>query len=875
MRPRLWLILLPIAIHWAALSGWLSADPLYLESGLTRDWQPNGVLPGLPGWIDGNSGITLEALGRLVAHDWKAGIIPWWNPYTGVGLPLAGEMQPAAFFLPFVLLLGITGGVLYLKITLMIIAGLSMWGLLRMLSLAPAPALLGAILFQLNGTFAWDADSSSLPVAFLPLFLLAIERARLCAHGGWRLIAVAVAYSVLSGFPETAFANGLLAFVWAALRFFQAGNRRWRFAGRVAGGGLVGLALCAPLLLAFLSLLGQSDLALRDLGHAALLPANFAMFLYPYLYGPIFFNQLFDIWYRLGGYVGLPVFLLALAALFATLERRAPKERALRWVLAGWMLLTLAKAGGAPMVTPAFNLVPLVAQSLFFRYAATSWECAAIVLAAFALDDFLIADAATRRRRILQASACCIAVTLAALAAGRPVWRDLGSVPGGRIWFYVALLWGNACAAGIALAWLCRKPYRHALFAVLALDTVIQFSIPLLAGTRGEARQMDLEPIGFLKQNVGLNRIYTLGPLPPNYGAFYGIAQINHDYAPVSAAWVSYVQKNLDPLANPIQFNGFSPPPEDGMETRPEALRRRLPAYERVGVKYVLSTPFLHPFALAPVRMHKATQVIPLTLKTGEAAHGSIGPGEYDTGNVDGAGVNIATFRQIVAGQLSLKLCAGTDCASGSATLGPDPDNAYVWFTLDHALSFGDADRINFELRHTNGDAPIALWAWRGAAVPDATIASPNVKQTSLMPELLLLPSRNPHTPHLVFQGRRADIYELPDAAPYFVATGCRLSDEARESVRAHCNTASHLLRRELFFPGWHAQLNGADVPITTDTIFQGIELPAGESVVRFRFAPPHIVWGYAAAVLGAVALGFAGRKGFFFEKKKQKTFMS
>jgi hypothetical protein len=44
---------------------------------------------------------------------------------------------------------------------------------------------------------------------------------------------------------------------------------------------------------------------------------------------------------------------------------------------------------------------------------------------------------------------------------------------------------------------------------------------------------------------------------------------------------------------------------------------------------------------------------------------------------------------------------------------------------------------------------------------------------------------------------------------------------------------------------------------------------------VRFRFAPPHIVWGYAAAVLGAVALGFAGRKGFFFEKKKQKTFMS
>ena len=53
------------------------------------------------------------------------------------------------------------------------------------------------------------------------------------------------------------------------------------------------------------------------------------MFLFPYLYGPIFFNQLFDIWYRLGGYVGLPVFLLALAGFFATFDRGARKEHPL------------------------------------------------------------------------------------------------------------------------------------------------------------------------------------------------------------------------------------------------------------------------------------------------------------------------------------------------------------------------------------------------------------------------------------------------------------------------------------------------------------------------------------------------------------------
>ena len=111
-RPVLGLILLPILVHWPALTGWLSADPIYLTAGLGPLWLSNGVIQGLPGWIDGNAGATLEALGRLTAHDWWTGKVPWWNPYSGIGMPLAGEMQPAAFFLPFVLLLGLPNGVL-------------------------------------------------------------------------------------------------------------------------------------------------------------------------------------------------------------------------------------------------------------------------------------------------------------------------------------------------------------------------------------------------------------------------------------------------------------------------------------------------------------------------------------------------------------------------------------------------------------------------------------------------------------------------------------------------------------------------------------------------------------------------------------------
>jgi uncharacterized membrane protein YfhO len=82
-------------------------------------------------------------------------------------------------------------------------------------------------------------------------------------------------------------------------------------------------------------------------------------------------------------------------------------------------------------------------------------------------------------------------------------------------------------------------------------------------------------------------------------------------------------------------------------------------------------------------------------------------------------------------------------------------------------------------------------------------------------------------------------------------------------------------LRRELSFPGWQASVNGVSVPIRTDTIFQSIDLPAGNALVRFRFAPPHVLWGYAAAALGAVVLCLGGEKRFFFEKKKQKTLIS
>lgn len=112
-------------------------------------------------------------------------------------MPLAGEMQPAAFFFPFVLLLLLKGGVLWLGIALETVAGLAAYALSRELGLGRLAALTGGALFAL---------------------------------------------------------------LWAWFRLVADRPGRAAFAGRVVAGGVPGLLIAAPQLLAFVDYLGQSQI---------------------------------------------------------------------------------------------------------------------------------------------------------------------------------------------------------------------------------------------------------------------------------------------------------------------------------------------------------------------------------------------------------------------------------------------------------------------------------------------------------------------------------------------------------------------------------------------------------------------------------------
>lgn len=71
---------------------------------------------------------------------------------------------------------------------------------------------------------------------------------------------------------------------------------------------------------------------------------------------------------------------------------------------------------------------------------------------------------------------------------------------------------------------------------------------------------------------------------------------------------------------------------------------------------------------------------------------------------------------------------------------------------------------------------------------------------------------------------------------------------------------SAFLVASEIDYPGWHAYVDGAAVPITrTDYVLRGLEVDAGEHRVRMVFAPRSVPIGLAISALTAGALVIAG----------------
>jgi len=586
--PAAVLCLVPLLAHLPELLGWVDTNPLLFFSQLVLH-PHSGILPGQP-FIDSSAGSTTQALGHLAAEDWLHGILPWWNPYVGVGLPLASEMQPAAFFLPFILLLHFHSGVLLIKLAMQVLAGLACFGFLRQVGLARGPAVLGSVLFQCNGTFAWYAHAPMLPIAFIPLLLLGLERARTRAsanrRGGEAMIALAIALSLLAGHPETALLDGLLGLAWAMFRIRGLSRRcAVAFIWKTAAGGLAGLALAAPVLIPFLQDLRISTLGIHGtLAPPTLQPKHLAALLFPNIYGPPWANVDSSYWAEFGGYIGAATAFLAVLSLFRRIASPDPLGGA-RWLLALWISVWLTVSFGVPGVTQALRLVPGLSEVWISRYCMPSVEFAFCVLAAFSLDD----DARFPGLLPLRLPLALLGAAggLALLLGYHQIsvdWRGTGW--GG--WFAaISVLWGIGAVMSLALV--LRQPdfpiRRYLIAGIVCADAIGLFVPTTLTGATNP--EMFDAPIAYLRANLNLQRAVSVdASLPRNVGALLGLGSLQYEYTPVPTIWATFAQQKLDPSAWATSFPGLL----ETTQSLAIAISRHRATLEALAVRYVVAS---------------------------------------------------------------------------------------------------------------------------------------------------------------------------------------------------------------------------------------------------------------------------------------------
>jgi hypothetical protein len=227
----------------------------------------------------------------------------------------------------------------------------------------------------------------------------------------------------------------------------------------------------------------------------------------------------------------------------------------------------------------------------------------------------------------------------------------------------------------------------------------------------------------------------------------------------------------------------------------------------------------------------------------GDTLQGVVDGAVVPSGPIGGMGLSIGTYGGQSDGALAAELCAAAGCSTGTLAMAGAADNGVAMIPLDPPLPVRAGESLRWRILHAGGTHAVAAW------MPMGQGASPQFRFT--------LRADGP-VPALVYRDGLMNIYELPDAAPYFeILNGpCRLQAENRLAVNVACEAPATLVRRELFFPGWRAGVNETSVEITPyNVVLQQIALPAGASKVRFAYAPPYLGITWATLALGVLLL--------------------
>ncbi len=412
---------------------------------------------------------ALDPWGQVVHRELSNGEVPLWNPYQGIGMPLAGNMQSSVFD-PLLAVFHIHPTLLVQDLSFLVallLVGLGGYAAARSMRLSPLAATVAGSVYGLSGWFFDYSNNHWFSIyVYLPFAIACIEWIlRSQRRSPVVLLAVTMTATVFAGMPEPMFMSFAAIGIYALARLFI-GPRvepRPQSALRLATGAAIGLALAAPLLLLFgqyLPLSVNSHKGLADHPPLTDSPGYFLNWLMPKI-TPVSTN--------LHGYsrnwVGLGAVLLATVGVTSSRARRRFPVWPLLIVFA---VLALQIYGGRLVAWTRF--IPVWSQALWPNFGTPIIACVVALLAAVGVET--LRDGIVSKRGFLVGIGVLGVIGLALVAIDERLFAVRHDVSFAGGW-PLALLVGIAL---LALVLVARVPHR-ALIAV----AIVVVEIVLLA----------------------------------------------------------------------------------------------------------------------------------------------------------------------------------------------------------------------------------------------------------------------------------------------------------------------------------------------------------------------------------------------------------
>ena len=557
-------------------------------SGASSTYGTNGAepFPGQPppaSSVDirpdlGASAWQFEPWAEITSRGYAAGEVPLWNPFQGIGAPLAANMQSAVFD-PLLLAVNLHPTPLVWDLSIIgafLLGAAAAFVFGRILGLDVVPAVVTSAAFSLSGWFFLYSNNDFcrsyvyLPVLFLLVELVLRSRRLLPVLG----LGAAVAGNLYVGMPE---ASALVIGSAAAYGIVRLVQERRRTPLRVSlvrlgGAGLLGVMLAAPLVLLFL----QYE------------PLSFNVHKPEFASGPgtdpqwALLNWLVPFFSKDGvtpivrSWFGVAVGISTLAAM----SGRAETKRLHTWLFVALGAAVLLKIYEF-RVFDWVGRLPVFEQIVWPTFAAAVASFAFAVLAGIGVQVVWSRDLRPRRFLTLLAVA---AVLLVVFAPTGDRWSVITSAPRD----YAAEVWGRAAFfAALAIVAVLLSTWLGRRWAALLLAGVVVAELFVLAPFSIYAKRADpyLSPgwMPYVRTALGTaphSRVFAFdGKLYPNTAGALGL----QDIRALDALYPERYWRYLRTFVKPDLYDRFT-----GTEGAPARLQGNR-MFDALGVRVVLS----------------------------------------------------------------------------------------------------------------------------------------------------------------------------------------------------------------------------------------------------------------------------------------------